>query len=180
VVQGYPVDRVRNQICRKFLESDAEFLLMIDDDIVPPLDVLAMADHDLDVVGALCYAFTPDRGVYSVAYRCDESARYFGVGQEIEHRGLLEVDLVGSACMMIHRRVLEALAQPYFRMVLDDRLTQISEPEDFYFCRQAKATGFGVWWDTDKPCGHVKKIDLRRMLHWTQAYADRQQLVGFL
>jgi hypothetical protein len=36
IVPGYPVDRVRNQICKRFLESDAEYLLMIDDDTVPP------------------------------------------------------------------------------------------------------------------------------------------------
>jgi len=68
IVPGYPVDRVRNQICKRFLESDADCLLMIDDDVVPPASVLDMAQHDKDVVAGLCYAYLPRLGYYSVAY----------------------------------------------------------------------------------------------------------------
>ena len=179
IVAGYPVDRVRNQICKRFLESDAEYLLMIDDDTIPPVTVLDMARRGKDVVGALCYAYTPALGYYSVAYPSgnrDLKAPRLGIGSHIEHHGLLQVELVGTACLLIHRRVLEALDPPYFKMLLDDDCLLIKDSEDFTFCRKAGAAGFSVWLDTDQPCSHVKALDMHASVGWAQEYATRQKL----
>jgi GT2 family glycosyltransferase len=179
IVAGYPVDRVRNRICKRFLESDADYVLMIDDDTVPPATVLDMARHDKDVVGALCYAYLPALGYYSVAYPSgngDRRAPRLGIGDQIEHRGLMEVELVGTACLLIHRRVLEALDPPYFKMVLDDDCLYIKDSEDFTFCRKARAAGFSVWLDTDQPCSHVKALDMHASVRWAQEYAARRRL----
>ena len=178
IVAGYPVDRVRNQICKRFLASDADYVLMIDDDTVPPATVLDMARHDKDVVGALCYAYIPALGYYSVAYPPGYSvtAPRLGIGDQIEHHGLMEVELVGSACLLIHRRVLEALDPPYFRMVLDDDCLLIKNSEDFSFCRKASAAGFSLWLDTDQPCNHFKALDMHASVRWAQEYAARRRL----
>ena len=179
VVAGYPVDRVRNQICKRFLESDADYVLMIDDDTVPPATVLDMARHDKDVVGALCYAYIPALGYYSVAYPSgsrDLKAPRLGIGDQIEHRGLMEIELVSSACLLIHRRVLAALDPPYFKMELDDDCLLIKDSEDFTFCRKAGAAGFSVWLDTDQPCSHVKALDMHASVRWAQEYAARRRL----
>jgi GT2 family glycosyltransferase len=182
IVQGYPVDRVRNQICRRFLKSDADYLLMIDDDVVPPPTVLDMARHDKDVVAGLCYAFVPRLGYYSVAYPsgnyCGTPVERLGIGDQIEGRGLLEVELAGTACLLIHRRVLEALDPPYFRMLLDDDRLFIKDSEDFTFCRKVRVAGFSIWLDTDQPCSHYKALDMRASLRWAQEYAARQKLAG--
>jgi hypothetical protein len=180
IVPGYPVDRVRNLICKRFLESDAEYLLMIDDDTVPPPTVLDMARHDKDVVGALCYAYLPALGYYSVAYPAgnrDLKAPRLGIGDQIEHTGLIEVELVGTAGLLVHRRVLEALEPPYFEMLLDDDRLFIKDSEDFTFCRKARRAGFSVWLDTDQPCSHVKALDMHASVGWAQQYAARQKLV---
>ena len=179
IVAGYPVDRVRNQISKRFLESDADYLLMIDDDTVPPATVLDMARHDKDIVGALCYAYTPAMGYYSVAYpsgSSDLKAQRLGIGDQIEHRGLMEIELVSSACLLIHRRVLAALDPPYFKMELDDDCLLIKDSEDFSFCRKAGAAGFSVWLDTDQPCNHFKALDMYASVRWAQEYAARRRL----
>ena len=179
IVPGYPVDRVRNLICKRFLESDAEYLLMIDDDVVPPATVLDMARHGKDVVAGLCYAFIPQRGYYTAAYTPPgEDGKYgrVGIGSDLEGRGLLEVGLAGSACLMIHRRVLEQLAPPFFKTELDDDGLHIVDSEDFHFCRKAREAGFSIWLDTDQVCGHLKTVDMRRSVHWAQEYADRRRI----
>ena len=181
IVPGYPVDRVRNLICRRFLESDAEYLLMIDDDVVPPPTVLDMALHGKDVVAGLCYAFIPQRGYYGAAYTPPgEDGRYgrVGIGNEVEGKGLLEIGLAGSACLMVHRRVLEALDPPYFKTELDADGIHIADSEDFFFCRKAREAGFSLWLDTDRVCGHFKTLDMRRSVQWAQEYAERQRFAG--
>jgi GT2 family glycosyltransferase len=174
IERGWPVDRVRNLICERFLAGTDDYLLMIDDDMVPPRDLLAMADHELDIVSGLLYAFMPERGIYNVAYTRDgEQYRRAAIGSLAEFKGLHEVDLVGGACLMIHRRVLVSLPRPWFRLEMDETVTRLLDSEDFYFCRKARAAGFKIHLDSDRPCGHVKSIDLRAMLHWAEQFAQR-------
>lgn len=181
IVRGFPVDVVRNNICEMFLKSECEYLLMIDDDVAPPANLLDMAKHEKDVVGGLYYAFTPAKGIYTVAYRILEGGgvERLGIGSRIERQGLKAVDLVGGGCMMIHRRVLEAVEKPFFKIVTDETATRLVDTEDFYFCRKARKDGFSIYLDTDRPCGHVKQMDLRTMLHWCEQYAPRSLLMPF-
>jgi len=181
IVPGYPVDRVRNLISKRFLESDAEYLLMIDDDVVPPPTVLDMARHGKDVVAGVCYAFNPQRGYYTAAYTPqDGNGRYgrVGIGRELEGRGLLEIGLAGSACLMIHRRVLEDLDPPYFKTELDADGVFIADSEDFFFCRKARTAGFSLWLDTGQVCSHFKTLDMRRSVEWSREYAERRRIAG--
>jgi hypothetical protein len=186
IVAGYPLERVRNQICHKFLASDADYLIMVDDDIVPPINILEMALHDKDVIGALCYAYMPGPGYYSVAYTKDANNApgaappRLGIGRDIENTGIVEVELVGGGCFMIHRRVLEALEEPFFRMEMDEKILVITASEDFSFCRKARKAGFRIWLDTGKPCRHIKSLDMRESIHWAQAYSRRESITGLL
>jgi hypothetical protein len=63
--------------------------------------------------------------------------------------GLIECDGVSAGCLLINRRVFDALEKPYF---------QCSEGknngEDFYFCRKAQLAGFKIYCDPSVLCGH--------------------------
>lgn len=159
---GFGVDVVRNRIVAGFLVSDAEFLLMIDDDMVPPENLLEMSEHDCDIVGSLYYAWEKGSGPFVAAYYQKESGQYWrpGLG-EVEHSGLHEVALVGSGCLLIHRRVLQELPQPWFQFEISDDGQKVLTPEDFLFCQRATQHGFKVFLDTDRICGHIKRVDLR-------------------
>jgi hypothetical protein len=120
-------------------------------------------------------------GYYTVAYpegNSDVKAPRLGIGSAIEHHGLVEVALVGTACLLVHRRVLEAIDPPYFKMELDDDCLYIKDSEDFTFCRKARRAGFSVWLDTDQPCSHFKALDMHASVGWAQEYAARQKLAG--
>lgn len=159
---GFGVDVVRNQIAAAFLATDAEYLLMIDDDMIPPDDLLEMADHGCDIVGALYYAWEPPIGLFVAAYRQDGDGRCIrpALG-ELENTGLHEAVLLGGGCMMFHRRVLKALPAPWFCFETDETGQNILVPEDFHICREASRRGFKLWLDTDRICGHIKSVDLR-------------------
>ena len=76
---------------------------------------------------------------------------------------------MGGGCLLVHRRVLEALSPPWFRFETDGEGRRILTPEDFFFCRNAVAGGFRVFLDTDRICGHIKAVDLRDVVALTTA-----------
>jgi hypothetical protein len=72
---------------------------------------------------------------------------------------LLECDSVGSACVMIARRVLEKVPVPAFRFLYKPS-REILLTEDHYFCWKAKECGFEVWADPQIGCAHFKLVNL--------------------
>ncbi len=76
---------------------------------------------------------------------------------------LIECDGVGGGCLLIHKRVFDAIEKPYFKC---NPNTFIGE--DFYFCRKAREAGFKIYLDPSIMCGH-KQRDLtgyRHFMHW--------------
>lgn len=51
-----PIANNRNQIVERFLKSGFDYLLQIDDDIVPPYDFLDLVDEDVDIITPLMFA----------------------------------------------------------------------------------------------------------------------------
>lgn len=157
---GFGLDVVRNRVVAAFLETDDRFLVMVDDDIVPPDDLLDMVAHDADIVGALCYAWAIRSGPFIVAYTRNGDGGYARL-RGVENTGLRDVALVGGGCFMVHRRVFEALPAPWFRFETDALGAEVVLSEDFVFCREAARRGFRVLLDTDRICGHIKRVDLK-------------------
>lgn len=149
--------------------SDTEdwVMLMGDDHHFPPemaLKLLGlMYQHDLDIIAPLCFKrdFPPSPVVYKYDEATPETLALYAYDattdrvlypinlQDYPEGGLIEVDAVGSAGMIVRRRVLEALEQPYFR------IGEGQWGEDLDFCRRAQAEGFKVWVDLDMPLGHI-------------------------
>lgn len=72
---------------------------------------------------------------------------------------LVKVDSVGSAAMMINRRVFDKMTMPYFKFYYKES-REILLTEDHYFCMVAQTLGFDVWASIDMGCSHYKLIDL--------------------
>jgi GT2 family glycosyltransferase len=75
---------------------------------------------------------------------------------------ILDVDGCGAGCLLIHRRVLEAIAQaepgdpaPWFREL---RENDRDYGEDLSFCLRAARAGFTITADTGAQAGHVKPV----------------------
>lgn len=183
IFQGRPVYLSRNNLVKRFLETECEYILMVDDDILPPYDILEMTKHAVDIVAGLCYGYNSIMGVYPVAYKKAENGCFrggtdlIGWNSEVENKGLTQVDLVGSGCILIHRKVFNKIDKPYFKFVFNDELTEVITGEDIDFCTRAIDAGFKVYVDTDKVCSHFKSIDLKEIMKWANQYDDRKKQI---
>jgi hypothetical protein len=116
---------------------EGDYLLYLDDDHTLPSDlVLRLLEHEKDVIGVL----NVDR--HSLALEPTSEAP-----------GLYEVRLLGTAGMMVHRRVFEALEPPYFRAGISNEVGLVGE--DFDFCERVREAGFRIFADTTIALGHI-------------------------
>jgi hypothetical protein len=145
-----------------------DWLMFIDDDMVFGSDavqrlVAARDEHDLDMVGGLCFRRSapyqptlymreqPDAGAYNYLERWESD--------------IVEVDATGMAFMLIHKRVFEKIKDTPMPSY-EDRM-RIGPPnffrwegilgEDLRFCQEAKAAGCRIWVDTRVEIGHVSE-----------------------
>lgn len=154
------VTDVRNRIVQWFLtDTTAPYLLMVDDDVIPPMDVLTLADQTKDVIGCPYFIARPPGlqiPVPCVLKRVPDgpSFRFETFDQPFGLSGLLEVGAMGTGCLMIHRRVLThpSLTIP-FRMG-HDAYGRMTITEDILFCKRATDVGFHIWADMDRMADH--------------------------
>jgi hypothetical protein len=82
-----------------------------------------------------------------------------------------KVDRVGGTCILIKRKVLEALKPPYQRPSMNEAYTAYSLSEDYYFCDKIREAGFEIWCDPTIMNHHWHTIDILRILTMIQELA---------
>lgn len=162
-----PIANNRNRIIKDFLSKpEYDYLMMIDSDIVPPLNILDLVDHQKPVMGAVCFAFMDSGIVPLVLKEIPEDKRKdkdkpYKVMELQGDEGCIEVDAIGSGVIVIRRDVLEAMVndQPFCNIYNEQGLKMLGL--DLSFCKKAKAKGFGVFCHLDYICSHWQKLDLK-------------------
>jgi hypothetical protein len=139
----------RNTLVRQFLAAQPKlaWLLFLDADMVfPPHTIRRLLAWNVDVVSGL-YGYKSD-GEPVVGWLGDEQDRAVN-----DVTGLTEVKEVGAGCLMIRRRVVEAVvAEPWFQANLEDI------QEDVAFCQKVRAAGLKVHVDADFVVGHIGPV----------------------
>ena len=154
VVAGLPYDHARNSVVRRMMKSHFEWLLFLDDDVIPPSDVFRrLSSHRREIVSGLY--FTRMGKIQPTVFREAQPLPY--AVDPCPPDKLLEVDLVPGGCLLIHRRVLEKMAPPWFEWLIhrEDLPSGERVGEDCFFCRKAREAGFGIYADTSVACAHV-------------------------
>ena len=167
-----PISHNRNTLCKRFLETDADYLLMFDSDCIPENveRILDMADYDKDIIGSVCFGFTKKMIVpFVMKQREDYKYDVSDVGL---NNGVVECDAIGSGVMMVARRVLEEIPHP-FRNDYDPEGIK-TRGLDFNFCRRAKKLGYKVWADTDNLTSHWATVDL---LYMWQTFNELNKMI---
>jgi hypothetical protein len=159
-----------------FLKSDCEwFWLVNDDQIYPQETLLNLLAHKKDVVTPLCLEKKAPH--CPLVYERGGSNglkpwRFLRRGES----GLVLAGATGGGGMLIHRRVLEAIPDPWWevttRRTEDGSYQQSSE--DFDFCDKVYDAGFKIWCDLDTSVVHVAHYGLRavqdeKTLEWYTA-----------
>lgn len=161
-VRGYDCATARNNIVTKFLESDADYLMMVDNDVTVPRDALLnLISDDVDVVsGYYVHRFKVNepsnktnlckRGElnYSMQFTGDELA-------EMRERGehLIRIHGGGMGCILIRKSVFQRISYPYYKWRDYGNGAMLSE--DLHFCEQCKHEGIKIYADTRVQCGHM-------------------------
>lgn len=165
-----PVDANRNQIVYDFLNnSDHEWLFMIDDDMIPhpKFDLYKMVGHGKKVLSGLTMVMhngVPGPLLMKKAkgHREDKPRFRTMSVKELDMdnpNSVVEVDGVGTGCLLIHRSVLEKIDPPWFKFVTDEEGRMLLS-EDYYFCEKVRKAGFKMFVDCEAPVGHGKYVDL--------------------
>lgn len=147
-------------------EPGAEWFGLVDNDVVPPGNMLRILDDLPDFVGIispLCHMMRPD-GVCPQAgsYRKEEweEVGTFYPLEVQEPLGRKPVDRVGGGCWFVRRCVFEAMEPPYFRQEFDPLTFACVMTDDVYFQHRAHKLGFMAVCDTRFTALHYHTINL--------------------
>ena len=182
------VPYVRNLVCLRFLQGDADVLWFVDSDMDPRLGSAQADQHggapymvedlmrdDVDVVSGVSFrigergpspCLSSPKGMPGVVESVMSQPRGLVDGKDIE---------TGGACLAIKRHVLEAFLEKK-HLWFEDHLERenprrwglMNLTEDRHFIRTAKELGFKFWVDTRICWGHIKPLDLREELWRTE------------
>jgi len=140
----------RNTVHSEFLQTDCEYLVMLDSDVLPPSNFLdALLKHHLPMVGG----WYRKKGepyppcVYDNEQPPDENGVIQYKLREEPGRGLEEVAGAGAGCWLMHRSVAEAIGEKPYDMEHGG--------EDLALCRKVHAAGFKTWIDWSVACNHA-------------------------
>lgn len=142
----------RNLLRKKALEEGYDYFLNLDQDIIPPDDIVErLIRHDKDVVTGVYYnPLTNSKGERQlravICVKEGDKLRYLN-NKELATPHLIKVHVCGTGCILIHRKVLEKIE---FRYDPNDLLF-----DDSWFVVDAYDEGFEVYADTGAKCQHL-------------------------
>jgi len=157
-VSGYPVDEARNILARKALEMGAEYLLFIDDDVIPPVEglnnLIRLIEQDKSI-GMVVGEYTTKGADFWSAHLVLHPET--GVVTEVDRvytSGVVECNwLTGLGFALIRTEVFRQLTYPWFKCITHRGDKELNE--DAWFCEKLLHNGYRILIDIDTPCLHV-------------------------
>jgi hypothetical protein len=175
------IEHARNRLAHKFLETDAKWLWMIDDDIIPSIGRPAWMRHWVHAARHVGDAPLQRHVLHRLigSGKTLVAGAYFGRQEggaimcsdlslapraKVYEESVVPVDWVATGCMLIHRKVFQDIKEKY-----GDSL-KIKNPEydydyfrpfdsvggeDVAFCKRAKTAGHQPYIDLAIPIYHV-------------------------
>lgn len=147
---GIGICEGRNLLAAKFMQTGIEWMLMLDSDIafLPDLiDRLIEIATDCAIATAIYFAWNRHtRDIRPTIYDAD-----LKVLLDWSRDKAFEVGACGAGCMLIHRKVFEKIAQPWFQQAPDGNYL-----EDIGLCLNASKVGIKIMCDPTIALGHSK------------------------
>jgi cellulose synthase/poly-beta-1,6-N-acetylglucosamine synthase-like glycosyltransferase len=154
----------KSRIVKWFLdETDADHLIMIDDDVVAPANLLALLSHKKDIVGGVYMIIQHDLspipfpGVFK-----RNGDNFLPIENVMAQTGVVECDAITGGCLCLTRKVLRDV-RPAFMFRFDD-WGKMTHTEDTDFCLKAKEKGYSIWADFSVECEHLQRVPVRYMM----------------
>ena len=161
-VRGYDCATARNRIAQQTLDENADYVLMVDNDITLPSDALInMLENPKEV----CLGYYAHRNTFNMY---DGKTSVFRLGefnytqmfpaQELcsmrdRQEYKIQIHGGGMGCALIKADVFQKIIYPWFDWVnYQDRGTL---SEDLYFCEKCGKADIPIFTDSRVGCGHL-------------------------
>ena len=145
----------RERLTEWALQGGVDYMFMIDDDMICPVDLFEkLIRHKVEVVASLAFMrIAPHR---PVIFRVEEgydplaATEYYvpHIVNNYPKDTLLECDAVGFGCVLIDMNVIKRMQKPFF-------MSTTSSGEDVWFCKRARDAGAKIHMDTSVKVGHL-------------------------
>lgn len=169
-VRGYDCATARNKIANRAVSLNADYVLMVDNDVVLPEDALVNLLEGAKLVTLGFYAHRGNDNLYNgrtcICKLYDENGKkYFNYPLDSEYtaeevmqmreagRYKVEVHGGGMGCALIKSDVFGIIAYPWYDWVNYKSRGMLSE--DLYFCEQCRKKQIKIYADTRVTCGHM-------------------------
>ncbi len=147
----------RTDLVQKVLGSpenkEVTHLFWLDDDVVPPLDVIPkLLEANLPFVSGIYLAKKPlgQRGLAAWMAAPNKPGNYVPIDL-VQSQRYAMCDVVGFGCAMVSRMVFERMSKPWFLWEAPPGIS-----EDFYFCEKMyKELHVKPVLDMECKCGHI-------------------------
>lgn len=174
-----PIDYARNRIVQLFMKTDADWLIMWDQDQAIPENFYEMCMvTDADVVSALVPVWVgnmdPEAMFRINAYGVNDKGQCFNLPMPPDDVNLpYRVPITGTGCIAIRRRVFAppphglGMKAPFYFTYMDDR--KVQGGEDINFGVNANKAGFVLAVHPSVRVDHVKPVPLWQVDAWHRA-----------
>lgn len=169
-VRGYDCATARNRIAQKAMDQKAEYVLMVDNDVVLPKDALMNMLDEVKPVTLGSYAHRGDDNLYNgrsciCKLKDDNGKAYYNYPLESEYtaeeiarfreEGNFKVEIHGGGmgCAFIKTDIFKTINYPWYDWVNYKDRGMLSE--DLFFCERCKAHRIKIYTDTRVTCGHM-------------------------
>lgn len=156
-VAGYDCAKARNQIAKNALSGEYDYVLMVDSDIQLPQDTLIkLFDCDCDIALGWYYrkrTKTDQTIIFTFGKDFNEDNCITGRTMTHEVPRPIEVKGGGLGVALIRTEIFNKLSYPYFKFVVYDNDTVLSE--DLYFCNLASSSGFNIKCHPSVKANHI-------------------------
>ena len=176
--RGMPLDVTRETMIKTALDYGFEWLLFLDADVLLPDKAIEnLFSHKLPIINGMYKAKKPGGffwGAWCKIITEDKKEAFAPIANWSGR--VIEVDVVGCGCMLVHRSVFDRIQEVYPHLPLffwsKDRNPRVLDSmglpdplmrdvsEDFWFCLLAKKCGFHIMVDTEIKCRHISTVSI--------------------
>lgn len=143
--------KTRNDMVKEAIKGYSHLFFMDSDMMFPENTLSRLLRHDLDIVGGL---YTVKLPPYNTTIFRNNGKLWQSYNPSVGE-GLIEVEGIGTGCLLIKTDVLKKMDWPYFWYAESPDEKENMMTEDVYFCIEAKKKGYRIHCDTSVHCGHV-------------------------
>lgn len=171
-IRGYDCATARNNIVITAQQKQADYILMVDNDVIIPKNTIELflddpkdvclgfyAHRDTDNIyrGRTCICkLKDDRG--NIHYNYPLESEYTDQEmRDMRNDGIYKVEVHGGGmgCAFIKTEVFDKLKYPWYDWVNYDDKNRGMLSEDLYFCEQCKFKKIKIYTDTRVGCKHI-------------------------